>query len=98
MKAYPWPGNVRELAHVLERALVGTPGSVLHADDLPIEAYDERDPLAAMSGDRPTLEELERRYIMQVLAAVRGSQTKAAAILGISRKSLWEKRRRFGLE
>ena len=96
--AHSWRGNVRELAHVLERAIIASPASVLTAADLPIETEREADPLAALAGDRPTLEQLERRYIVRVLEDVRGSQTKAASVLGISRKALWEKRRRYGLE
>ncbi len=96
--AHGWPGNVRELGHVLERALIATSADVLTAEDLPIDASRTADPLAALAGDRPTLDLLERRYIVRVLEEVRGSQTKAAAVLGISRKALWEKRRRYGLE
>jgi DNA-binding NtrC family response regulator len=47
---------------------------------------------------RPTLEEVELRYIASTLQHVRGNQTEAARILGISRKALWEKRKRYGLE
>src|SRR5204863_9945474 len=90
--------NVRDLEAVLERAVVSSPNAVLRAADLPIDRSDERTRLDADSADRPTLGELERRYILRVLAEVRGSQTKAAAILGISRKALWEKRRRYRLE
>lgn len=47
---------------------------------------------------RPTLDEVERRYIAATLNHVRGNQTEAAKLLGISRKALWEKRKRYGLE
>jgi DNA-binding NtrC family response regulator len=46
---------------------------------------------------RPSLKDIEREYIKYVLDQVAGSQTRAAAILGISRKALWEKRRRYGI-
>ena len=46
---------------------------------------------------RPTLREVEQAYIRFVLEQVKGSQTRAAGILGISRKALWEKRRRYGI-
>jgi len=95
---HTWPGNVRELGHVLERAVVSSPATVLSAADLPIERSDVRWPLDVENEDRPSLDELERRYILRILGEVRGSQTKAAAILGISRKALWEKRRRYGVE
>ena len=96
---YHWPGNVRELRHVLERVLLGGVGERIDAAALPLELL-ERD--EAYFGPvhpraRPTLEEVERRYIELTLAHVRGNQTRAAAILGISRKALWEKRKRYGL-
>ena len=46
---------------------------------------------------RPSLKEIEKEYIRYVLDQVAGQQTRAAAILGISRKALWEKRRRYGI-
>ena len=96
---YRWPGNVRELRHVLERALLSAQGDQLDVGDLPADLLDE----SATAPDvpdalLPTLEAVERRYIEQTLRRVLGSQTKAAAILGISRKALWEKRKRYGIE
>jgi DNA-binding NtrC family response regulator len=98
IRTHTWPGNVRELGHVLERAMLNASSEVLNAADLPIDESIEGDAVTAHAADRPTLDELERRYISRVLADVRGRQTKAATILGISRKALWEKRRRYGLE
>ena len=46
---------------------------------------------------RPSLKDVEQAYIRYVLEQVGGSQTRAASILGISRKALWEKRRRYGI-
>lgn len=98
--AYSWPGNVRELRHVLNRAVLATSGPVIDADDLSLEPQPVESLFASRDGDdrRPTLEALERRYIELVLRETRGSQTRAARILGISRKALWEKRRRYGLQ
>jgi DNA-binding NtrC family response regulator len=96
--SHSWPGNVRELGHMLERALLSSSSSTLAAADLLIDEVQSPDPLGSLAADRPTIEELERRYIARVLGDMRGSQTKAAAILGISRKALWEKRRRYGME
>lgn len=96
---YRWPGNVRELRHVMERAMVSTRSDQLETRDLPSELLDE----SATAPDvpdslLPTLDEIERRYIEQTLRRARGNQTKAAAILGISRKALWEKRKRYSLD
>ena len=95
---YHWPGNVRELRHVLERVLLAGVGADIRADALPIEILEGQEAYLAPGGAaRPTLEDVERRYIELTLTYARGNQTKAAAILGISRKALWEKRKRFGL-
>jgi DNA-binding NtrC family response regulator len=98
LTSHTWPGNVRELQHTLDRAVVGSSGAVIDADDLPMESAPVETLFAgAAARQRPTLELLERRYIELVLLETRGSQTRAARILGISRKALWEKRKRFGL-
>jgi DNA-binding NtrC family response regulator len=96
---YRWPGNVRELHHVLERTmLAGSADTEITADALPLEVLEADEAyLAPTRAKRPTLEEVERRYIELTLQHVKGSQTKAAQILGISRKALWEKRKRYGL-
>jgi DNA-binding NtrC family response regulator len=98
---YPWPGNVRELKHVIQRAVLDLDPSrrEIDAADLPLEL--EAEPASYMGtapDERPTLEELERRYIGLVLREARGRQTEAARRLGISRKALWEKRKRYNLD
>ncbi|MCB1036984.1 MAG: sigma-54-dependent Fis family transcriptional regulator, partial [Acidobacteria bacterium] len=85
MSRYSWPGNVRQLRNLLERTLVLSDDPIL-------------DPAPPQEGGRPdTLAEVERRHLIRALAFARGNQTRAAEVLGISRKALWEKRRRFGL-
>ena len=101
LRDYAWPGNVRELAHAVERALDAAAGdgdvaiglSHLSREILEAPAL-EPDRAAAR---RPTLDEVERRYIAATLRHARGNQTEAARLLGISRKALWEKRKRYGL-
>jgi len=96
---YHWPGNVRELRHTIERAIVGGVGDRITAADLPVQILEGDEAYLAPAGrTRPTLEQVERRYIELVLREVKGSQTRAAEILGISRKALWEKRKRYGLQ
>ena len=95
---YHWPGNIRELRHLLERVVLAGVGDEITADALPIELLEGREAyLAPGVSSRPTLEDVERRYIELTLSYARGNQTRAAAILGISRKALWEKRKRYGL-
>jgi DNA-binding NtrC family response regulator len=99
MLRYRWPGNVRELQHVIERMLVGGIGDVITASALPLDVLEGGEAyFAPTASARPTLDEVERRYIELTLQYARGNQTRAAAILGISRKALWEKRKRYGFE
>jgi DNA-binding NtrC family response regulator len=95
---YHWPGNGRELRHALERVIVSGVGDRITPADLPLTLLEANDAYLAPGGKRrPTLEEVERRYIELVLRDAKGNQTKAAAVLGISRKALWEKRKRYGI-
>ncbi len=95
---YHWPGNIRELQHVLERMLLAGVGDAITVSDLPLDVLEANEAyLAPAAAKRPTLEDVERRYIELTLQFARGNQTRAAAILGISRKALWEKRKRFGM-
>ena len=93
-----WPGNVRELRHVLERTLLDLQGTAIRPEDLPADLVSPERLADGAGPERPTLEALERRYIEFVLRDTRNNQSRAAQILGISRKSLWEKRRRYGLD
>ena len=95
LRGYGWPGNVRELRSVVERSALSGHGTLVAAADLPPEVREQKE--ALWLERRPSLRELEKSYIQKVLAEVDGSQTRAAAILGISRKALWEKRRRYGI-
>ena len=95
--AYPWPGNARELRNAVERALIFHEGS--HPIVVqPPPASDE----GTGASDVPlelglTLEEVERRYVAATLERTPGDLALVAARLGISRKTLWDKRRRYGL-
>lgn len=99
LEAYRWPGNVRELKSVIERSTLMSRGDTIEEASLPdyvlegIELGWERS-----GGGRPTLEDVQKSYIERVLREVGGNQSRAAAILGISRKSLWERRRRYDLK
>jgi DNA-binding NtrC family response regulator len=98
LRGYFWPGNVRELRSVVERAALYSPGEGMIAPAaLPGFILEQPSTLWAGRDRRPALKEVEQAYIRYVLDQVGGSQTRAAAILGISRKALWEKRRRFGI-
>jgi DNA-binding NtrC family response regulator len=97
LRGYRWPGNVRELRAVVERAALLTAEGLIPAQALPPQVLEQPSTLWVGRDRRPTLKDVELAYIRYVLDSVAGSQTRAAAVLGISRKALWEKRRRFGI-
>ncbi len=97
LQGYHWPGNVRELRSVVERAALYTAHGAIAPGALPAHIL-ESPSVTWMGRDRrPSLKEVEQAYIRYVLESVQGSQTRAANVLGISRKALWEKRRRYGI-
>ncbi|RMF91368.1 MAG: sigma-54-dependent Fis family transcriptional regulator, partial [Nitrospinota bacterium] len=95
---YPWPGNVRELENVIERAVTLGKGPLITPEDLPDLVREEhrQEYEALLEGDL-SLEELEKEYIRRTLQKTRGHQTKTAAILGIDRRTLYRKIRKYGL-
>ncbi len=94
IELYDFPGNIRELRNALERAVVMAPGREITPDMMPPAWFKSR----AASSKMPSLEEVERDYISEVLRQTRGKKVKAAKILGISRKTLLEKRKKYGLQ
>jgi DNA-binding NtrC family response regulator len=101
LTAYSWPGNVRELENTVEYALALGVGDQLGLDDLPAEILqggtNDCDMLAECVRHGETLAELERRYILSVLGRCGGHQLKAAALLGIDRRTLYRKLREYGV-
>jgi DNA-binding NtrC family response regulator len=97
---YSWPGNVRELENALERAVILTPGEVIEIDGLPdrIMAPDPVKLVEERPVRNPTLETIERAYIMWVLQSEAGNKTRAAETLGIDPSTLHRKLSRFGAE
>ena len=92
---YDWPGNVRELENCMERAVALSKLSEITIDDLPA-TLTEKQPgqlviATASPADLLTLEQVERRYVREVLAATNGNKTHAARVLGIDRRSLYRR-------
>ncbi len=103
LAAQPWPGNVRELENSVERAVVLASGPRLDVSDFaPRTGAPTATPAAGSQPMAPeemaSLDELERHHILRVLQACSGQKTKASAILGINRTTLWKKLRQYGLE
>jgi len=91
--SHHWPGNVRELENVMERAVILCDSDAIGAEDLSVPAA----PLPSASGPFPLLEEMERDYIMRVLEEAEGNQSRASRILGINRKTLYLKLKKYGI-
>jgi DNA-binding NtrC family response regulator len=100
MMGYAWPGNVRELENFVERAVVlhASGGSGAIGFELPDDAEEQEDGtniLDEAQKKRWTFEDLEREYIFRVLESVRWKKTEAAEILGIDRRTLYRKLKRY---
>jgi len=96
---YDWPGNIRELDNTIERAVVLAKGGRIEIEDLMSHGISLGIPALAWAGGqfRP-LDELEKEYIQAVLRDQNGNKGRTAAILGIDRKTLWAKIKKYGLE
>jgi DNA-binding NtrC family response regulator len=98
MKRYSWPGNVRELRNMLERAITFNDTGVIRADEL--EFGDEGDLAApaAASSAAGSLDQMEKDHIIRVLRETGGNKKRAAEILGIERRTLYNKAKRLGID
>lgn len=98
--AYAWPGNVRELRNRVERAVALSLGPWLMPGDLfPEQAYAAVNTAStALTSLKAARDAAERRHIHRALLATSGEISAAARAIGISRTTLWEKMRRFGLD
>ncbi len=97
MQAYDWPGNVRELENAMERAVILTTGDAIDVDALPERVTARRvEPLVAeRTIVNPTLDAVERAYIMWVLQSEGGNKSRAASTLGIDASTLYRKLARY---
>jgi DNA-binding NtrC family response regulator len=97
MQAYAFPGNVRELSNIIERAVAFSRGAELTVSDLPERIMGTQvvgDGTGApllddIGSDLPSIDELQRRYARRVLERTEGNKRRAAAILGITRGTLY---------
>ncbi len=93
LAVYHWPGNVRELENVVERAVIICEADRIGADDLSIPSSAKVEEL----GTNPSLEEMEKAYILRVLKETGNNQSKASQLLGIDRKTLYLKLKKYGI-
>jgi DNA-binding NtrC family response regulator len=96
---YHWPGNVRELENVIERAVILTGKNVIIPKDLPPGVVNQQKTAEVVDdGNEPTLETLEKNYILKILDKYTWNQKKASEVLGISTTTLWRKLKSYGIE
>ena len=97
LSRYPWPGNVRELENCVEYAIAVCNDGLITVNDLPQRVIQRAAPPSAPAArpgvsfidDRPSLAELERRYVRLILAETDGNKSRAAEILGIDRRTIY---------
>ena len=97
MLKHPWPGNVRELMNAVERAVVLSRGEYLDANDFSALTADAGAPAAEPAAAVPAgpLEDVERQAILNTLEAVGGNKSEASRRLGITRKTLHKKLKKY---
>jgi two-component system, NtrC family, response regulator HydG len=103
-KTYSWPGNIREMKNVIRRAVLLTKGPTIQFDTLPREMTilenREKEPLQQVAGDdlKEAIDKIEFEKIKNVLEKVKYNKTKAAQLLNIDRKTLYNKLKLYNLE
>ncbi|MGH9846529.1 MAG: sigma-54-dependent transcriptional regulator [Blastocatellia bacterium] len=102
LRQHDWSGNVRELENAIEHAVLHSRGQIITVEDLPERVrapLEVEKPLdEAAFSDLPSLEEIERRYLVHVLEAVGGNRTRAAEVMQIDRRTLYRMAERFGIK
>jgi DNA-binding NtrC family response regulator len=93
---YSWPGNVRELQNIIERAVLITDGNTIFPEHLPEGFMNRRSFSSSAFMDALSIEDYTRQFILHYQDGI--TETQLANMLGITRKSLWEKRKKWGLE
>ncbi len=96
LESYHWPGNIRELRNAIERAVVICPGESISVLDLPEKILKTQNEIMHISIPiGSSVEEAEKKLILETLASVGNNKAKAARILGVSRKTLHNKLHSF---
>jgi len=95
LRRYSWPGNVRELENAMERAIILSSGEIILLEDLPPHMQPT---FLSIESSPSSLEEGERKLILDALRATRGNQSRAAQLLGIHRTTLWRKLKRYSIQ
>ena len=103
LRRHPWPGNIRELQNAIERALITCEGTLVTAAHLAIPLRPNRSlhrghPNRRRPPTPSTLDELERKAIIEALQRTHGHKARAAALLGLTRFQLYSRLKRYDIE
>ena len=97
---YDWPGNVRELVNVVKRAAIMCDGNLITLDDMPLHLKGDYRLEGNVYSDTlldDAISALEKKMIVDTLKKTKGSQVKAAKLLGISERSMWYRVKKYGI-
>ena len=99
---YPWPGNIRELENAIEHAVVMSEGDEITIDDLPMSIRNygakQSETTRPVDLEHLTLEEMEKRAILNAMNKTQANFSRAARLLGITRRTLGYRIKKYGLE
>ncbi|UCG11475.1 MAG: sigma-54-dependent Fis family transcriptional regulator [Deltaproteobacteria bacterium] len=104
---YPWPGNIRELENLIERAYIIESSAILMPESFPLELFAVESLSAGMESDssytlaevrRRTLEEIEKRYLKELLASKKGKIRESAEVAGITTRQLHKLLTKYGIK
>ena len=95
---YNWPGNIRELENAIERAVVMCKTNRIDRICLPSSIIDNTLSTTSQKNSFRSLKQIEKRHILKVLEEVGGNQTVCAQVLGINKKTLWEKLKKYNIK
>ena len=97
LSKYGFPGNVRELLNIVERCIALASNKIIGRNDLPVHILQNKREKVPLLSLQQVSVEAEKNHILKILSMTQGNRSKAAEILGVSRKTLWEKINNYNL-
>ena len=97
LMAYAWPGNVRELKSAFEYAFVTCQESMIQPYHLPPVVHQTRPPVKKNKKGLLNRKEMKKKELIEALEGAGGNQSRAADVLGISRVTVWNRMKRYGI-